>query len=144
MINLKESCRKCPGIDRCIRAVAHNINNMALSNKKDIIRCIDFADFESTVTEYVMNGFNQALTYAPATAMDTMYKSFEKSMLHANDQLKCVKKIKVSSTFFAYLKAVSDPFGIGPSIILDGQIAYWTGIPVEIDDEIYGQYEFVY
>lgn len=144
MINLKESCRKCPGIDRCIKAVANNINNIAFPNKKDIIRCIDFANFESVVTEYVMNGFNQALTYAPATATDCMYKSFEKSMLHADDQLKCVKKVKVSSPFFAYLKAISDPFGLGPSIIPEGQIAYWTGIPVEIDDEIDGYCEFVY
>ncbi len=144
MINLKESCRNCKGIDRCIKAVAYNINNMAFPNKKDVIRCIDFACFESAVTEYVMNGFDQALTYAPATAMDCMYKSFEKAMLHADDPLKCVKKVKVSSALFTYLKSISDPFGMGPSTIPEGKTAYWTGIPIEIDDEIDGYYEFVY
>lgn len=34
MIDLKESCRNCKDIDRCINVVANNINNMALPNKK--------------------------------------------------------------------------------------------------------------
>lgn len=144
MINLKESCRNCKDIDRCIEVVANNINNMLLPHKKDTIRCINFGHFESAVTEYVMNEFNQALSYAPATAMDQMYKSFERSMLHADDPLKCVKKVKVSSVLFNYLKAISDPFGLGPSKIPEGKMAYWTGIPIEIDDEIDGHYEFVY
>lgn len=144
MIDLKEPCRNCKDIDRCINVVANNINNMLLPHKKDAIRCINFGHFESAVTKYVMDGFNQALSYAPTTAMDQMHKSFEKAMLHADDSLKCVKKIKVSSAFFAYLKAISDPFGLGPSVIPEGKTAYWTGIPVEIDDEIDGYYEFVY
>lgn len=144
MINLKESCSSCKDIDRCIKVVANNINNMHLPHKKNSIRCINFGHFESVVTKYVMDGFNQALTYAPNTAMDQMHKSFEQAMLHADDQLKCVKKMKVSPGFFAYLKAISDPFGLGPSVIPEGKTAYWTGIPVEIDDEIDGYYEFVY
>ena len=145
MINLKETCRTCKGIDRCIKAVESNINNMTPSDQKQKIRCIDFANFESAVTEYVMYCFNQALlTYAPATAMDSMYKSFEKAMLHADDPLKCVQKVKVSSALFAYLKAISDPFGIGSSTIPEGKTAYWTGVPIEVDDEIDGHYEFVY
>lgn len=144
MINLKEPCRNCKDIDRCIKVVANNINNMHLPHKKDAIRCINFGHFESAVTKYVMDGFNQALTYAPNTAMDCMYKSFEKAMLHADDPLKCVKKVKVSSALFAYLKSISDPFGMGSGTIPEGKTAYWTGIPIEIDDEIDGHYEFVY
>jgi hypothetical protein len=60
MINLKESCRKCKDIDRCIKAVAHNINNMHLPHKKDAIRCINFGCFQSAVTKYVMDGMNES------------------------------------------------------------------------------------
>ena len=60
MIDLKESCRNCKDIDRCIKAVAHNINNMHLPHKKDVIRCINFGHCESVVTQYVMDGMNEA------------------------------------------------------------------------------------
>lgn len=60
MINLKDSCRNCPDIDRCIKVVAHNINNMHLPHKKDAIRCINFGHFESAVTKYVMDGMNES------------------------------------------------------------------------------------
>lgn len=143
MINLKDSCRNCSDIDRCIKAVAHNINNMHLPHKKDAIRCINFGNFESEVTKYVMDGFNQALaTYVPVTEdVYQVYKSFERNGLA---EWKYINKIKVSSAFFSYLKASSDPFGLGPSIIPEGKTACWTGIPVEVDDEIDGHYEFVY
>lgn len=143
MIDLKESCRNCPDIDRCIKVVASNINNMLLPHKKDAIRCINFGHFESAVTKYVMDGFNQALlTYVPVIEdMYQVYKSFERNML---PEWKYLNKIKVSSAFFNYLKAISDPFGLGPSVILEGKTAYWTGIPIEVDDEIDGYYEFVY
>lgn len=143
MIDLKESCRNCKDIDRCINVVANNINNMYLPHKKDAIRCINFGHFESAVTKYVMDGFNQALsTYVPI--IEDMYQvceSFERNVL---PEWKHLNKIKVSSAFFDYLKASSDPFGLGPSIIPEGKTASWTGIPVEIDDEIDGHYEFVY
>ena len=61
MIDLKESCRNCKDIDRCIKVVANNINNMHLPHKKDAIRCINFGHFESAVTKYVMDGMNEAL-----------------------------------------------------------------------------------
>lgn len=143
MINLKESCRKCNGIDRCIKVVANNINNMYLPHKKDAIRCINFGHFESVVTKYVMDGFNQALsTYVPVTEdVYQVYKSFERNMLA---EWKYLNKIKVSSAFFDYLMAASDPFGGGQSTIPEGKTARFNGVPIEIDDEIDGHYEFVY
>jgi hypothetical protein len=143
MINLKESCRKCKGIDRCIKAVAHNINNMHLPHKKDAIRCINFGYFQSAVTKYVMDGFDQALLeYVPVVEdMCQAYQSFERSML---SEYKYLQKVKVSPDFFAYLHAASDPFGTGPSQIPDGKVAYFNCVPIEIDDDIKGYYEFVY
>lgn len=143
MINLKESCRNCKDIDRCIKVVAHNINNMHLPHNKNAIRCINFGNFESAVTKYVMDGFNQALsTYVPVIEdMYQVHESFERNGLA---EWKYLNKIKVSSAFFNYLKAASDPFGLGPSTILEGKTVSWTGIPVEVDDEIDGHYEFVY
>lgn len=143
MIDLKESCRNCPDIDRCIKVVANNINNMHLPHKKDAIRCINFGHFESAVTEYVMDGFNQALsTYVPVIEdMYYVYESFERKMLV---ECKYLKKVKVSSTFFAHIKSASNPLGTGPSTIPEGKTAYWTGVPIEVDDEIDGHYEFVY
>lgn len=143
MINLKESCRKCKGIDRCIKAVAHNINNMHLPHKKDAIRCINFGCFQSTVTKYVMDGFDQALLeYVPiCDYMYQAYQSFERSM---SSESKYLQKVKVSPAFFAHLHAASDSFGTGPSPIPDGKVAYFNCVPIEIDDEIDGDYELVY
>ena len=57
---------------------------------------------------------------------------------------KYVKKIKVSSPFFAYLKTFLSPPQINQEARLEGEIANWIGIPIEIDDSIKGHYEFVY
>ena len=63
MINLKESCRKCQKLDRCIKAVAHNINNrFFLPFEKKWVNCVDFAQFESVVEDYVMYSFQEALS----------------------------------------------------------------------------------
>ena len=142
MINLKEPCRKCKDIDRCIKVVAHNINNMHLPHNKNAIRCINFGCFQSAVTKYVMDGFDQALLeYVPIGDYYQIYQSFERSML---SESKYLQKVKVSSAFFAHLHAASDPFGTGPSPIPDGKVAYFNCVPIEIDDEIDRDYEFVY
>lgn len=57
---------------------------------------------------------------------------------------KYVKKIKVSSPFFAYLKTFLSSPQINQEAGLEDRIANWTGIPIEIDDSIKGHYEFVY
>ena len=57
---------------------------------------------------------------------------------------KYVKKIKVSSPFFAYLKTFLGPPQINQEAMQEGKMANWTAIPIEIDDEIKGHYEFVY
>lgn len=143
MINLKDSCRNCKDIDRCINVVAHNINNMHLPHKKDAIRCINFGCFQSAVTKHVMDGFDQALLEYVQIG-DYMYKayqSFERSML---SEFKYLQKVKVSPAFFAYLHATSDPFGTGPIPIPDGKVAHWNCVPVEMDAEIDEYYELVY
>ena len=145
MINLKESCRTCPKLKRCIKTVAYNINNVLLPIEKDWMNCADFEHLESAAKEYIMYGLEKALMdFKVEAAMDYTYKIFEQAMLHADNPHKCVKKVKVSSALFDYLKAISDPFGLGPSKIPEGKMDYWTGIPIEVDDEIDGHYEFVY
>ena len=57
---------------------------------------------------------------------------------------KYVKNIKVSSPFFAYLKTFLSPPQINQETKLEGIMANWTAIPIEIDDSIKGHYEFVY
>lgn len=144
MINLKESCRNCHGIDKCIEVVAHNINNMLLPHKKDAIRCINFGHFESAVTEYVMDSMIMALLPPKEdNTMDLTYEHFKHSAIKANETSPCIKKIKVSPAFFSYLKAVLDPFGLCRYNIPD-VVHYFIGIPIEVDDEIDGHYEFVY
>lgn len=144
MINLKESCRKCPGIDACIKVVARNINNMHLPHKKDAIRCINFGYFESAVTEYVMDPMmTELLAPKEDNPMDFTYELFKHSAIKANENAPCIKKIKVSPAFFNYLKAVLDPFGLRTYNIPD-VVHCFIGIPVEVDFEIDGHYEFMY
>ena len=61
MINIKETCRKCPKLDRCIRVVAHNVNNRLLPMEAKWINCVDFKHFESVVEDYVMYGLQDVL-----------------------------------------------------------------------------------
>jgi hypothetical protein len=75
--------------------------------------------------------------------MDFTYEHFKHSAIKANETAPCIKKIKVSPAFFNYLKAVLDPFGLRKYNIPD-VVHCFIGIPVEVDDEIDGHYEFVY
>lgn len=144
MINLKESCRNCKDIDRCIKVVANNINNMLLPHNKNAIRCINFGNFESAVREYVIDDMmKELLDTKKGHTMDFIYEHFKHSTIKANETVPCVKKIKVSPAFFNYLKAITDPFGLRMYNILD-VVHYFIGIPVEVDFEIDGYYEFVY
>lgn len=141
MINLKESCRNCKGIDACIKVAANNINS---GRNINAIRCINFDHFESAVRKYVMDDMMKELL-APQedNTMDFTYEHFKHSAIKANETAPCIKKIKVSPAFFNYLKAVLDPFGLRKYNIPD-VVHYFIGIPVEVDFEIDGHYEFVY
>ena len=55
-----------------------------------------------------------------------------------------VKKIKVTTAFADYLKATTPPLPERPNDLTNGLIGHWDGVPIEVDDEIDGLYEFVY
>ena len=57
---------------------------------------------------------------------------------------KLPKGIKVTTLFARYLESAYSPLEHKPTKHYDGFIGYYTGIPIEIDDEIDGPYEFVY
>lgn len=61
MIDLKEPCRNCQGIDRCIKAVKNTINNIPTGHGRDVVRCLHFADLERAVMKCVFDGINEAL-----------------------------------------------------------------------------------
>lgn len=90
MINLRKTCSKCNGLECCIKTIEDNINNIIFPDKKQSIRCTNFKNLESAVTEHVMDGINKALmndlgieaTYvAKAYSWDTNELLFEFNML---------------------------------------------------------------
>lgn len=145
MIDLKEPCKNCQGIDRCIKAVTNTINNIPTGSGRDVVRCIHFANFEYALMTCVFEGISEALIDCQATiSMDNTYKTLEQTIREANMHPKCAKKIKVSSSLFNYMSSLPSPFQDRPKDIPDGKLGYFTGIPIEVDDEIDGHYEFVY
>ena len=66
--------------------------------------------------------------------------AFNLAMLNATS----VKKIKVTTAFAEHLKATTPPLPERPSEFTNGYIGHWDAVPIEIDDEIDGLYEFVY
>ena len=64
-------------------------------------------------------------------------------VIHAMQESKLPKGIKITSFFWNYLKYAESPFeikGAEFSAMFNG----YMGLPVEIDDEIDGFYEFIY
>ena len=61
MIDLKEPCKNCQGIDRCIKAVENTINNIPTGSGRDVVRCLHFADLERAVMNRVFKGISEAL-----------------------------------------------------------------------------------
>lgn len=147
MIDIKESCRNCPGIERCTKTVANNINNLLLPTKKQVIRCINFGDFESTLMERAMDDMNQALmTYPPTNA----YKSeaFNSDYIQVMKDIYTyhgLKKIKMKPLFYNWFRA---HFIDKVVVVKDDSPRGWhdtfAEVPIEIDDEIDDYYELVY
>ena len=54
------------------------------------------------------------------------------------------KAIKVTTAFAEYLKATTPPLPERPGNLANGIVGRFDGVPIEIDDEIDGPYEFVY
>ena len=54
------------------------------------------------------------------------------------------KAVKVTTIFAEYLKAITPPLPEKPDGFINGIVGRWDSIPIEIDDEIDGLYEFVY
>lgn len=52
--------------------------------------------------------------------------------------------IKVTTEFAHYLKQTIPPLQEKPNRLTDGIVGHFTGVPIEIDDDIDGLYEFVY
>lgn len=52
--------------------------------------------------------------------------------------------IKVTTEFAHYLKQTVPPLPEKPSKWADGIVGHFTGVPVEIDDDIDGLYELVF
>ena len=61
MINLKEPCKNCQGIDFCIKAVSNSIDNIPTGRGRDTTDCAHFADFEYAFMKCVCDGINEAL-----------------------------------------------------------------------------------
>ena len=59
-------------------------------------------------------------------------------------ETKFPKVIKVTTAFADYLKATTLPLPERPNDLTDGWVGHWDGVPIEVDDEIDGLYEFVY
>lgn len=52
--------------------------------------------------------------------------------------------IKVTTEFAHYLKQTIPTLPENPNRLTNGPVGYFTGVPVEIDDDIDGLYEFVF
>lgn len=60
MPDLKEPCKNCQGIDRCIKAIQNTIDNIPTGHGRDFVDCAHFADFEYTVMKCVFDGISEA------------------------------------------------------------------------------------
>lgn len=150
MTNIKEACRNCPGIERCTKTVANNINNLLLPTKKQVVRCVNFKDFESTLMERAMDDMNQALmTYQPTNIYSgTKSTTFNSDYIQAMKDIYAyhgLKKIKMKPLFYNWFRA----HFIDEVIVVkdDSPIGYhdtFAEVLIEVDDEINEYYELVY
>lgn len=68
-------------------------------------------------------------------------EELDRTFAHLNTLPNSVKKIKVKSEFYDQLKEICPPTSL-PEI--EGVYGTFTGIPIEIDDEIENDYEPIY
>ena len=70
---------------------------------------------------------------------------FNLALMHLNSLGTPIKKIKVKPEFFDYLEKIFSPICLEDLSKSEGIRAEFTGIPVEVDDEIENEYyELVY
>ena len=142
MINIKESCRTCSKLNRCVKIIEYNVNNILLPAEKKWTNCIDFEHLESVVENCVMYNIQDALMDYDAKHISNFTPIGYAKMLPELEILKVIKKIKVTSRFYNMLRNLFDRkvlYGIS------SPLETFQGIPIEIDDTIENEYyELVY
>lgn len=140
MINIKESCRTCSKLNRCVKTIEYNVNNILLPAEKKWINCIDFEHLESVVEDCVMYNIQDALMNYDTKRISNFTPIGYAKMLPELEIPKVIKKIKVTSGFYNMLRNL---FGREVLYGISFPAETFRGIPIEIDDDIENDYELV-